>query len=248
MNIPQEVLPDNLILLGYRGSLAHGTYMPPSSPEGTDDRDIMGVFVAPLEHYMGFGRSDNKNKFVDEWDAVSYEIIKFVKLLLKCNPNVLNLLWLDESLYVFKHPVGQILIDKRNIFASKKSYYTFCGYAYSQLKKMTHHEYKGYMGQKRKKLVDKHGYDTRNASHLIRLLRMGIEFLNDGRLYVHRADAAELIAIKKGEWTLTQVQDEAESLLSLMEESYYKSPLPPEPDREKAERLVMEIITSYHFK
>lgn len=33
------------------------------------------------------------------------------------------------------------------------------------------------MGEKRKQLVAKHGYDTKNASHLIRLLRMGMEFL-----------------------------------------------------------------------
>jgi len=35
----------------------------------------------------------------------------------------------------------------------------------------------GYLGDKRKQLVLKHGYDAKNAAHLIRLLRMGIEFL-----------------------------------------------------------------------
>jgi DNA relaxase NicK len=46
----------------------------------------------------------------------------------------------------------------------------------------------GYMGKKRRELVVRVGYDAKNAAHLIRLLRMGIEFLTEGTLYVERAD------------------------------------------------------------
>ena len=42
----------------------------------------------------------------------------------------------------------------------------------------------GYMGQKRRELVRRVGYDAKNAAHLIRLLRMGIEFLTEGTLHV----------------------------------------------------------------
>lgn len=57
------------------------------------------------------------------------------------------------------------------------------------------------MGERRKALVRRHGYDTKNAAHLIRLLRMGIEFLQSGELLVDRSghDAGELLAIKRGE-------------------------------------------------
>ena len=46
------------------------------------------------------------------------------------------------------------------------------------------------------------------AAHLIRLLRMGIEFLRDGEMRVDRGglDATELLDIKHGTWTLEQVQ------------------------------------------
>ena len=50
-----ELLPDNIILLGYRGSIAHNMYIPSTDPDSIDDKDLMGVFVAPLEHYIGFG-------------------------------------------------------------------------------------------------------------------------------------------------------------------------------------------------
>jgi hypothetical protein len=49
----------------------------------------------------------------------------------------------------------------------------------------------GYMGQKRRESVRRVGYDAKNAAHLIRLLRMGIEFLTEGTMHVERADAPE---------------------------------------------------------
>ena len=57
----------------------------------------------------------------------------------------------------------------------------------------------GYLGDKRKQLVLEHGYDSKNAAHLIRLLRMCKEFLATGEMIVFRPDAAELLDIKKGQ-------------------------------------------------
>lgn len=52
------MLPKGLTFLGYRGSHSHGTYVPPSNQDGVDDVDLLGVFVAPVEHYLGFGKAD----------------------------------------------------------------------------------------------------------------------------------------------------------------------------------------------
>ena len=46
------------------------------------------------------------------------------------------------------------------MFASKRAYHSFSGYAYSQLKKMTPDGVNGKMGKKRKMLVKEFGYDT----------------------------------------------------------------------------------------
>lgn len=48
-----------------------------------------------------------------------------------------------------------------------------------------------------------HGYDTKHAAHLVRLLRMGLEIGRDGRCIVWRGDrdAEELRAIRAGAWT-----------------------------------------------
>jgi len=104
----------------------------------------------------------------------------------------------------------------------------------------------GYMGAKRRELVRRVGYDAKNAAHLIRLLRMGIEFLTEGTLHVERADGPELLDIKRGEWPLEKVKAEAERLFQLSQEAYVRSSLPPEPNRDQAERLCVEMISTYH--
>jgi len=40
----RQFLPDDLILLVYRGSIAHDMYVPQSDPNSIDDKDIMGGF------------------------------------------------------------------------------------------------------------------------------------------------------------------------------------------------------------
>ena len=102
------------------------------------------------------------------------------------------------------------------------------------------------MGKKRRELVMRVGYDSKNASHLIRLLRMGIEFLTEGTMYVERADGPELLEIKRGNWPLEKVKTEAERLFQLAQEAYVRSPLPPEPDRNRAEKLCVKMIAEFH--
>lgn len=101
--------------------------------------------------------------------------------------------------------------------------------------------FQGYMGDKRKGLVRKHGYDTKNAAHLIRLTRMCIEFLKDGALDVFRTyDAETLKQIKGGAWTLEQVKTAAEELFLRADQAYKDSPLPEEPDWDAIDKLVID--------
>ncbi len=53
--LPKVDIPSDpgTILLAYRGSIAHGCYMPPEDEDSIDDKDFMGVVVAPVEHYFG---------------------------------------------------------------------------------------------------------------------------------------------------------------------------------------------------
>lgn len=102
--------------------------------------------------------------------------------------------------------------------------------------------YGAHMGTKRKALVDKYGYDTKNAAHLIRLLRMGAEFLKTGELEVERRDATQLLEIKLGEWTLEQVQKEADWGFKMAEMAYQGSTLPAGPNMPGIEQLVIDVV------
>jgi predicted nucleotidyltransferase len=235
------------MLLAYRGSIAHGMYVPQEDPDSIDDKDVMGAYIAPYQHYVGFpSGKDSMENIYKEWDVVCYELRKLIQLLLKGNPNVLSLLWVDDRHVIYENNAGKLLRANKKIFVSKNVYHSFNGYAYSQFKRMTHFKFEGYMGDKRKKLVEKFGYDTKNAAHLIRLLRMGIEFLTEGTLHVHRADAENLLAIKRGEWDLDKVKNEAERLFTLAEEAYVRSSLPAQPDRDAAEELLARLVCNYH--
>jgi predicted nucleotidyltransferase len=256
MSIPKDLLRENkgldewAILSGYRGSIAHGMYVPTNDPNSIDDKDIMAICVPPLEYYFGlkqYGSRGTKEIKRDEWDIVTYEARKFISLLAKGNPNVLMMLWLSPQYYLKKTAAGQLIITHKYLFVGKHVYRSFVGYAHGQLHRMTHHAFQGHMGAKRKQLVEKYGYDTKNASHLIRLLRMGVEFLTEGELYVERTiDASQLLEIKKGGWKLEEVQKEADRWFKNAEQAYINSKLPNEPDKEKINDLLIDVIqTAY---
>lgn len=102
----------------------------------------------------------------------------------------------------------------------------------------------GYMGDKRKRLVLEHGYDSKNAAHLIRLLRMCKEFMETGELEVYRtSDREELLGIKRGEWPLADVKSLADQLFAEAKAAKEHSPLPSEPDRYKAEKLLVDLLS-----
>ena len=100
----------------------------------------------------------------------------------------------------------------------------------------------GYLGDKRKHLVLQNGYDSKNAAHCIRLLRMAKEFLLTGELIVFRPDAEELLDIKRGRWSLEKVKQHSQELFSDMRSARDASPLPTEPDRRAAEKLLISIV------
>lgn len=233
------------ILSAYRGSIAHGMYVPASSPTGVDDQDVMAVCVPPPAYYLGlteYGSRGTVEVKQGAWDIVIYEIRKMITMLLGGNPNVLSLLWVDPQHHLTVTAPGTLLIRSRTLFVGRHVYHSFAGYAESQLRRMTPLAFNGYMGEKRKRLVKRFGYDTKNAAHLIRLLRMCIEFLGNGELRVTRPDAAELLAIKQGQWTLERVKAEAKRLSAEAKRTYQTSRLPDAPRHRRANALCVKIV------
>ncbi len=99
-------------------------------------------------------------------------------------------------------------------------------------------------------LEAKHGYDTKHASHLVRLLRMGREILATGKVNVWRGadggtgDAEELRTIRDGAWSYDQLVETAEGeereLQRIYQERTYV--VPAKPDRASIEQLCLTLV------
>jgi predicted nucleotidyltransferase len=113
----------------------------------TSDEDFSGVFVAPEEYYLGLNSLEEVNLSVvsktkdgknnaDAVDRKLYEFRKFVRLSLENNPNVIEQLFVDEKNLLFSNDFGKRLLDLKHLFPHKGLKHKFCGYAFSQKKKM----------------------------------------------------------------------------------------------------------------
>lgn len=94
----------------------------------------------------------------------------------------------------------------------------------------------------RAELERKHGYDTKHAAHLIRLMRMGLEVLVRGVLSVRRPDADELRAIRDGALSYDALIEQATELETLMKDALEGSPLPADVDRDRIDALALSVL------
>ena len=343
-------LNDRTIYLTKHGSHAYGTARP------TSDLDIKGVAIAPVEYYHGFLHKFEQAEFREPADAVVYELRKFLHLASNCNPNIIEVLWTDESDHLKVTPLGERLLEARSLFLSKKARFSFAGYAISQLKRIkTHRRWlldppksqpqradfglpdtstipkdqmntisaavqskldgwqfnwshlddadriairgelqqilvemklgsaeerwaaaarnlgvnenylellkseRSYLAAKknwrqynewcrnrnpeRAALEQDYGYDCKHGAHLVRLLRMGQEILETGKVIVRRPDAEELLAIRDGDWSYDRLIEWAEEQEEVLDQLYKSSDiLPHKPDRNKLDKLCIELV------
>jgi uncharacterized protein len=119
------------------GSQAYGTNV------ASSDYDFAGVFIQSKEDIYGLNyieqidEKKNKEDFGDKEkdDAVFYEVKRFLQLLQTANPTVLSILFSPEDCIIYKHPMFDVLLDKKNDFVTKKCKNSFAGYAIAQCRK-----------------------------------------------------------------------------------------------------------------
>lgn len=124
-------LGDNIILLALGGSRAYGTNLPES------DVDVRGVAVNPSKQIFGL-EGDFEQVVETNTDTTIYSLNKMVKLLISCNPNTIEILGCRPEDYLYIHELGQLLLDNKQNFLSKKAIDTFGGYATAQYNRLEH--------------------------------------------------------------------------------------------------------------
>jgi predicted nucleotidyltransferase len=126
-------LRNRTVFLTVHGSHAYGLNTPAS------DVDIKGICIPPLRYFTGFvnrfEQAESKNP-----DLVIYSLQKFIQLACDCNPNIIELLWVDDDSIIICKEIGKELREQRQHFLSKKARHTFSGYAIAQLKRIKTHK------------------------------------------------------------------------------------------------------------
>ncbi|MCJ7935230.1 MAG: nucleotidyltransferase domain-containing protein [Chryseobacterium sp.] len=122
----QDLKSNNLILFeAISGSRAFGLATENS------DTDIRGVYYLPKKDFFGLNYIPQISNETN--DITYYEVGRFVELLQKNNPNILEMLASPEDCILHKDPLIDLL--KTEDFLSKLCKDTFAGYAISQIKK-----------------------------------------------------------------------------------------------------------------
>jgi hypothetical protein len=122
----QDLRDQHLLLFEcISGSKAYGLDLPGS------DVDVRGVFILPMAQFYGL---DYYPQVSDaSQNEIFYELRRFVELLYKNNPNLLEMLNVPEDCVLYKHPLfGRI---RTELFLSRHCRNTFAGYAMTQIRK-----------------------------------------------------------------------------------------------------------------
>lgn len=135
------------------GSHAYGTSTP------TSDVDVKGICVPPRVYYLGYSYIfEQEERLASKGhpeDKVTYSIEKFFRLAADCNPNIIEVLHVDDSDVLKIDRWGERLRGSRDLFVSKKARFTFSGYAHAQLKRIQTH---------RRWLMEKDKYEREKPS------------------------------------------------------------------------------------
>jgi len=122
----QDLKDKGLILFEcIHGSRAYGLATKDS------DTDIKGVFYLPKTDFYGF--SEVTQVANESNDIVYYELGRYLDLLSKNNPNIMDMLNAPEDCILYKHPLMDLI--KADTFLSKLCAETYGNYALSQIKK-----------------------------------------------------------------------------------------------------------------
>lgn len=161
------------VLQAVTGSRAYGLNHKDS------DTDRMGIFVAPTVSVAGLYWTSSDESWSDASpdgdDNSKHEIGKFLRLVLKSNPTLIELLFMNE--YEILDEVGQGIIDLRH----KMLYETgirsaYLGYARAQADRVIR-EYPD--------------HKPKMARHCLRISRQAIDLLKSGEFDVHVGDPQE---------------------------------------------------------
>jgi len=227
----------NVILNAVVGSTAYGMNTP------TSDKDELGIYVAPLYDVLGLNGPQTVTDSLHDTnpDFTLHEVGKFVSLALKCNPSILELLWLDE--YLIKTDAGEALIRHRDSFLHTPAIRGAYGqYAKAQADRLIRRNLEGKEGFS----SDVKSRTAKHARHCLRLLYQGTQLLGTGTMNVRISPTFRTELFLAGD---IAENDPSRFYVHHFQPAYdtfqaVKSILPEKPNRNLTNQLLVRIRRS----
>lgn len=255
---PPRWLPANVQYETIMGSVAYGV------SSDTSDVDVYGWAIPPKDDLFphlrgevpGFGRPHERFAQFQEhhirdpdplgghgrtYDLTVFGIVKFFQLAMENNPNVVDSLFTPQTCVLHSTRVGTLVRESRRLFLHRGAWPKFKGYAYAQLHKLATKQPTG----KRAEVVAEHGFDTKFAYHVVRLLGEVEQILVEGDIDLQR-DNDRLKAIRRGEWTEDRLRQWAADKEADLERAYAASPLPAGPDEGRIKALLLNCLEEHY--
>lgn len=207
------------ILQGIVGSVAYGL------AHGDSDVDRLGVFAAPTVDVAGLDWNPHKESKVRQGpggdDIALHEVGKYVRLALKANPTVMELLWLDK--WETFDEWGAYLVGLRQEFLSEK------------------HVRASYMGYARQQLdrFSEKGFKTKHARHTLRLIEQCDILLETGVLEVKVKDPQFYWDLE--EMTPGEILILISERFSEVENKHYITPLPDHANKDAIREFLADV-------
>jgi len=141
-------------------------------------------------------------------------------------------------------PAGRELRANKRWFASRRAGRAYLGYMERQRDRMTGE--RGQMRVNRPELIERYGYDTKYAGHVLRLGHQGIEFLETGALTLpmREPERTRILDVRNGRMGFDEVLAEADELQHRLEALLQTSPLPERADQAAVEAFLVETYRS----
>lgn len=218
-----SLLQDNIILLGYGGSIAYGTNLP------TSDIDIRG---AALRSPRDILLNQNFEQVIDnKTDTTIYSLEKFCSLLTSNNPNTLELLGLKPEHYLYIAPAARPILEHPQWFLTKRVQRSFGGYVYAQKQRLMNG-----LDRKEKAKLCKH------MMHIVRLLYTGIDILKYGTVITYREkEHTTLMSIRNGDYLMENgdIDEKYFQLVRMLQKEFdYAASITRLPDKPNSKQII----------
>jgi predicted nucleotidyltransferase len=252
-NYKQALAGRDVILLATVGSTLLGMETKDS------DVDEMGICVETPAQLLGFspfeqdtyrtvvdrtGKIDAKSEPGDI-DLVLYGLRKFVRLAVGGNPNLVQMLFIPKQMTQIYTELAAELQSIAPLFISKRTVKAFSGYMEAQKQRLLNQ--RGGMDVNRRDLVEKYGFDTKYAMHVLRLGKQGVEIGKNGKLQFPASPETVKFyrQVRTGEYSLPEVIQFVARYEEELQHYIQYAQLPDQPQYDEIEKWLVSVYQKH---